>query len=205
MSDVTNEKTKHAVYAGIVVDVAEADLDRVQKLLAGITGGWQKAVGSALSRAAAAGRTEAKRPVLAEYAIDQSTYLRETRTINHFERSADGSISVAFAFAGYVIPLLRFNTSVDSSGSGRVVTQVKRNGAAETLNHAFKAQMGPHIGIYERTGAGRFPLRELYGPATPQMMYSNEAVMDAVEEKMADTYNRRIEHEVDALLNGWRR
>ncbi len=203
MSDVTNEKTKHAVYAGIVVDVAEADLDRVQKLLAGITGGWQKAVGSALSRAAAAGRTEAKRPVLAEYAIDQSTYLRETRTINHFERSADGSISVAFAFAGYVIPLLRFNTSVDSSG--RVVTQVKRNGAAETLNHAFKAQMGPHIGIYERTGAGRFPLRELYGPATPQMMYSNEAVMDAVEEKMADTYNRRIEHEVDALLNGWRR
>ena len=203
MSDVTNEKTKHAVYAGIVVDVAEADLDRVQKLLAGITGGWQKAVGSALSRAAAAGRTEAKRPVLAEYAIDQSTYLRETRTINHFERSADGSISVAFAFAGYGIPLLRFNTSVDSSG--RVVTQVKRNGAAETLNHAFKAQMGPHIGIYERTGAGRFPLRELYGPATPQMMYSNEAVMDAVEEKMADTYNRRIEHEVDALLNGWRR
>ena len=203
MSDVTNEKTKHAVYAGIVVDVAEADLDRVQKLLAGITGGWQKAVGSALSRAAAAGRTEAKRPVLAEYAIDQSTYLRETRTINHFERSADGSISVAFAFAGYVIPLLRFNTSVDSSG--RVVTQVKRNGAAETLNHAFKAQMGPHIGIYERTGAGRWPVKELYGPATPQMMYSNEAVMDAVEEKMADTYNRRIEHEVDALLNGWRR
>ena len=203
MSDVTNEKTKHAVYAGIVVDVAEADLDRVQKLLAGITGGWQKAVGSALSRAAAAGRTEAKRPVLAEYAIDQSTYLRETRTINHFERSADGSISVAFAFAGYVIPLLQFNTSVDSSG--RVVTEVKRNGAAETLNHAFEAQMRPHIGIYERTGAGRFPLRELYGPATPQMMYSNEAVMDAVEEKMADTYNRRIEHEVDALLNGWRR
>lgn len=167
---------------------------------------WQASAAagrSALSRAAAAGRTEAKRPVLAEYAIDQSTYLRETRTINHFERSADGSISVAFAFAGYVIPLLQFNTSVDSSG--RVVTQVKRNGAAETLNHAFKAQMGPHIGIYERTGAGRWPVKELYGPATPQMMYSNEAVMDAVEEKMADTYNRRIEHEVDALLNGWRR
>lgn len=204
MSDITDEKTKHAVYAGIVVDVAEADLDRVQKLLAGITGGWQKAVGSALSRAAAAGRTEAKKPILAEYAIDQSTYLGETRTINHFERSADGSVSVAFAFAGYVIPLLRFNTSVDSS-SGRVVTQVKRNGAAETLNHAFKAQMGAHTGIYERTGAGRFPVKELYGPATPQMMYSNEDVMDAVEEKMADTYQKRIEHEIDALLNGWRR
>lgn len=202
MSDVTNERTKHAVYAGITVDIAEDSLDRVQKLLAGISGGWQKAVGSALSRAAAAGRTEAKKPVLAEYAIDQNTYLRETRTINHFERNTDGSISVAFAFAGYVIPLLQFNTSVDSSG--RVVTQVKRNGAAETLNHAFKAQMGPHIGIYERTGASRFPVKELYGPATPQMMYSNETVMDAVEEKMADTYNRRIEHEVDALLNGWR-
>ena len=203
MSDITDEKTKHAVYAGIVVDVAEADLDRVQKLLAGITGGWQKAVGSALSRAAAAGRTEAKKPILAEYAIDQSTYLSETRTINHFERSADGSVSVAFAFAGYVIPLLRFNTSVDSSG--QVVTQVKRGSAATVLDHAFKAQMGAHTGIYERTGAGRFPVKELYGPATPQMMYSNEDVMDAVEEKMADTYQKRIEHEIDALLNGWRR
>lgn len=203
MSDVTNEKTKHAVYAGITVDIAEDSLDRVQKLLAGISGGWQKAVGSALSRAAAAGRTEAKKPILAEYAINQSTYLSETRTINHFERSADGSISVAFAFAGYVIPLTKFNTSVDSSG--RVVTQVKRNSAAETLNHAFQAAMGPHTGIYERVGAERFPVRELYGPATPQMMYSNEAVLDAVEEKMADTYNQRIEHEIDALLNGWRR
>ena len=134
MSDITNEKTKHAVYAGITVDIAEDSLDRVQKLLAGISGGWQKAVGSALSRAAAAGRTEAKKPILAEYAIDQSTYLSETRTINHFERSADGSVSVAFAFAGYVIPLLRFNTSVDSSG--QVVTQVKRGSAATALDHA---------------------------------------------------------------------
>ena len=37
------------------------------------------------------------------------------------------------------------------------------------------------------------------------MMYSNEDVMDEVEEKMADTYQKRIEHEIDALLNGWRR
>ena len=66
MSDITNEKTKHAVYAGITVDIAEDSLDRVQKLLAGISGGWQKAVGRALSRAAAGGGTEPKRPVLGE-------------------------------------------------------------------------------------------------------------------------------------------
>ena len=31
MSDITNEKTKHAVYAGITVDIAEDSLEPVLK------------------------------------------------------------------------------------------------------------------------------------------------------------------------------
>ena len=201
MSDITGANSSHAIYGGIVVDVAEDSLDKVSKLLAGISGGVYKAVGSALTRAAAAGRTAAKQPVTREYAISQSEFLARTKNINHFVRNSSGGISVVFGFRGNVIPLTRFDTRVNNSG--QVVTKVKRSGAAVTLDRAFSAQMGGHRGIYERVGVSRFPVEELYGPATPQMMYSNEAVTDEMERKMAETYEARIDHEILRILNGW--
>lgn len=187
--------------AGIAVDIAEESLDRVTKLLAGISGGVYKAVGSALTRAADAGKTAAKRPVTREYAISQSEFLAQTRNINHFVRESDGGLSVVFGFRGNVIPLMKFNTRVNNKG--QVVTQVKRSGTAATLERAFTAQMGGHRGVYERVGTQRFPVEELYGPVTPQMMYANEEVTDEIEAKMAETYEKRIDHEILRLLNSW--
>ena len=46
-------------------------------------------------------------------------------------------------------------------------------------------------------------MKELFGPATPQMMYSNEAVTDEMEDKMVETYEKRIDHEILRVLNGW--
>lgn len=203
MSDITSADSSHAIYGGVIVDVVEDSLDKATRLLAGINGGVYKAVGSALTRAAAAGKTAAKQPVTKEYTISQSEFLARTRNINHFVRESSGGISVVFGFRGNVIPLMKFNTRVN--GSGQIVTQVKRSGSAETLNRAFSAQMGGHRGIYERVGVSRFPVEELYGPATPQMMYSNEEVTDEIERKVADTYEKRIDHEILRILNGWGR
>ncbi len=203
MSDIVRSEGQHSTYAGLTVDIAEDSLDRVTKLLAGISGGVYKAVGSALTRAAAAGKTAAKQPVTREYSISQSEFLSQTRNINHFVRDTGGGLSVVFGFRGNVIPLMKFNTRVNNNG--QVVTQVKRSGAAATLDRAFTAQMGGHRGVYERVGVKRFPVEELYGPATPQMMYSNEEVMDEIEAKMAETYEKRIDHEILRILNGWGR
>lgn len=203
MSDIVRADSSHAVYSGLVVDIAEDSLDRAIRLLAGINGGVYKAVGSALTRAAASGKTAAKKPVTKEYAISQSEFLSRTKNINHFVRESGGGISVVFGFRGNVIPLMKFSTRINSSG--QVVTQVKRSGSAATLDRAFSAQMGGHRGIYERIGPSRFPVEELYGPATPQMMYSNEAVTDEIEQKVAETYEKRIDHEILRVLNGWGR
>ena len=198
-----NERGMTRMPAGITVDIAEDSLDRVANLLVDIHGGIYKAVGSALTRAASAGKTVAKRSVTKEYAINQSEFLARTQNVNHFIRQSDSGISVVFGFRGNVIPLMKFNTRVNNNG--QVVTQVKRSGAAATLDRAFAAQMGGHRGIYERIGAERFPVRELFGPATPQMMYSNEAVTDEMEDKMVKTYENRIDHEILRVLNGWGR
>ena len=225
MSDVTTDTMMHSVAAGITVDIAEEGFDRVSALLAGIPGGANRAVGSALARAAAAGKTVAKRAVTQEYAISSSEFSNRTKNINNIQRGSNGEVSINFGYRGSAIPLRVFDTKVmvDTYGglaphgggalsgkdgtkvdrSGRVVTRVKKSGARQALDHAFEAKMGSHYGIYERQGEKRFPVKELFGPATPQMMYSNENVMDSIEEKMASTYEERIEHEITRILNGW--
>lgn len=199
--DIESLYTRSTVYGGVIVDVVEEGLPRIQKILAGVRGGWQKAVGNALSRAAAAGKTEIKRAIADEYTLSQGDFLRATRNINHFQRDSAGGVSIEFGYAGYVIPLMHFATNVSSDG--RVTTQVKRTGARETLQNAFRAQMGSHTGIFERIGQDRFPVRELFGPSTPQMMHSNEAVWDRTEEKISAEYEKRVEHEILRLMNGW--
>lgn len=194
---------RHVKTADALEVIVEEDIDRVSNLLAGVSGGLYKAVGSALTRAAASGKTVAKSAVTKEYSISQSEFLSRTKNINHFVRESDGGLSVVFGFRGNVIPLMKFNTRVNNKG--QVVTQVKRSGTATTLDRAFTAQMGGHRGVYERVGVNRFPVEELYGPATPQMMYSNEDVMDEIEAKMAETYEKRIDHEILRILNGWGR
>ena len=82
MSDVTTDTMMHSVAAGITVDIAEEGFDRVSALLAGIPGGANRAVGSALARAAAAGKTVAKRAVTQEYAISGSEFSNRTKNIN---------------------------------------------------------------------------------------------------------------------------
>ena len=112
-----------------------------------------------------------------------------------------GGISVVLGFRGNVIPLLKFDTKYGDGG--RIATRVKRTSSAEMLESAFIAQVGGHRGVFEREGPARFPIRELFGPASPQMMYSNGDVLDDIEQKMADTYEKRIEHEILRVMNGW--
>jgi len=196
MSDISNEQTHHAIFAGLVVDIAEEKFAEAQRLLKGIPGGAKKAIGSALARAGHAGQTVAKRSVIKEYNINGSTFLNYTRNLNRFV----GEGMIDFGFQGNLIPLIRFSFV---SGTDRVAVNVRKDTGVHLLDHAFVASMHGHLGIYEREGRSRLPIRELYGPATPQMMYSNEEVLDSVEEKVAETFSKRIDHEIERIMNGW--
>jgi ribosomal protein L18 len=197
--DKESELIKQRTTAGVTVEVVENSLDKVTALLAGVQSDINKAVGSALKRAAGVGKTIGKRLATKEYTISQSEFLAQTKNINHIR----GTTSVSFGFKGYVIPLLRFNTCIDSNG--RVVTQVRRQNTPTVLEHAFAAQMGGHSRrIYEREGPERFPVRQLFGPSTPKMM-ENADILEEMDAKMAEAYENRIDHEILAILNGWRK
>jgi hypothetical protein len=181
-----------------VDDEGDGHLPRVQKLLAGIPGGVYKAVGSAFARAAAAGKNKAGKMVAEEYAINQSTFKEHTTNINHFRKDGQ-SLEVVFGFRGHVVPLIRFDTKVTKDG--HVKAGVKRGGTKAVLDKAFVAQVGGHTGVYERLTSKRYPLKQLFGPSTAQML-NNEDVLDRMDETIRATYDKRLEHEISRILQG---
>lgn len=188
------------IQGGLIVDVVEEDIPRVSKILAGIPNGVYKAVGSALARAGKSGITHGARMVSKEYTLPYSEIVRHVRTINRRKDHGSG-IEVVFGYAGHVIPLVAFDFSAPKTG--KLAARVKKSSSKETLDRAFVGHMGRHVGIFQRETEERFPVKELFGPAVPSMMYSNEEVMDSIEEKVVETYEKRIEHEITRILNGY--
>jgi hypothetical protein len=182
-------------------EVGEYKLDEAIRLLAGIPGGVYRAVGSSIKRSAKHGLTVGMKIVSKEYAITQKELKNRTKNINTVVKGGSGSYEVTFGYLGNVIPLIKFDTRVNKKGL--VTTRVLRSSAREKLDHAFKSQMKSHTGIYERETDKRLPVRELYGPSAVQAFFARETTVDRMDDEIRATYEKRIEHEVLRVLNGW--
>lgn len=176
-------------------------LDRANKILAGLgSGAAIRATYYAGKRAAEKARTEAGRLAASEYTISKGIFMANTNSNRKVSVSggSGGTSSISISFAGSVLPLLKFKTRVSKKGG--VITQVKR-GSSATLQHAFAvSQYGGNI--FERIGAARFPIEGLYGPSTGHMM-QNEKVSEEMGTIILDTFNERMEVEINRILNGW--
>lgn len=77
------------------------------------------------------------------------------------------------------------------------------------FQHAFVSRMKStgHTGIYERTGGmtsnDKDEIKELFGPSVPQMLGSSE-VAEKLSAAAMDKFEERLDHEINAILNGWR-
>lgn len=183
--------------AGLLnLTISEDSLQKANALLKNINGGFERAVSSALKRAAESGKTEAKGAVSKEYAISQGQFLSYTNIVNPSVKSGGGSVSISFGYRGTVIPLTEFNVSVSKEGGVRA--NVKRANSPKWIPRAFQLS-----GLWRREGSERYPIHKLYGPATPQAIYSNPSVQEAVEKKIDETWETRIDHEISRILNGY--
>ncbi len=207
MSDVYS-MTRSEAKAGISVFVTDdvgggGSIDRAMAMLAGIPHGADKAIGSAIKRAAQSGEAHAAKVIRQEYYIkagDFKSYTQSKRKIT----SHAGETTVDIEFRGRHIPLMKFNTKFGSDG--RVSVHVKRTSSGGILNHVFQANVGTHghSGIFERVTDKRFPIEEKLGPSTPQMMNANDDIAQEIGDKVREVFDERLDHEILAVLNGWR-
>lgn len=177
-------------------------IERARTLLAGFPHGADKAIGSAIKRAAITGESYAARAVGKHYYIKVGDFKRYTKSKRRIH-TANGETTVDIEFRGQHIPLLRFDTKIGTDG--RVRAKVKRSSRGDVLSHVFQQAVGnQHIGLFERIGISRFPIEEKYGPSTPQMMSANEDLSQEIGDKVREAFDNRIEHEILAIMNGWR-
>lgn len=187
-----------------VDDVGKYKIERVNKILLRVPEDVRAATYNALKRAGDAARTKAGQFAAAEYTVSKGTFMANTKNQYSIHygggRLSGGLTSVGISFRGSVIPLLSFNTRY--SRGGGIQTQVKRSGAAAQLDHVFVARMRGATGAFERVGKERFPVEGKYGPSTAHMM-QNEKVIQEMDRVIRETYDKRIEHEILRLMNGW--
>ena len=184
-----------------VVQSGEVTLERVNKLLATFPGGVQSAMHNALKRAGETAKTKAGTYAAEEYTINKGTFMGQTKHKTEI-KNAGGELSLNISFAGSVLPLLTFNTRY--ARGGVMHAQVKRKGGGGSLFHVFTARIKGPLRAYERTTTKRFPLEAKFGPSTAHMMH-NEIVTEKMDEVIQETFDKRIEHEITRIMNGWGR
>lgn len=181
------------------VEVSRNALDHATRLLAGLPGGIEKALASAAKRAGTSAKTKAGQYAAAEYTITKSTFMGKT-DVKSKSSASGGGAGMTIVFRGAVIPLIEFNTRYSRGGS--VQTQVKRSGSAAILQHVFVNTIFGKLGAFERLGSKRFPVEQKYGPSTAHMM-QNEKVIEQMDKQIKETFEKRLDHEVMRILNGW--
>lgn len=109
--------------------------------------------------------------------------------------NAGGNTSDVIVRSGW-IPLSKLGATQTKSG-----VRVKLRGS---YKHAFLATMNSgHRGVMMRTGAGRFPIRELFGPNPAHDITNNDAVyLDLLAEVIDEAMAPRVLHEISRLLPG---
>lgn len=139
------------------------------------------------------------------WTLQRKIQVTQTRLIEWLGRY-DWNVYVSFSGGkdSTVLPLYRFNVSPTIPIQRATVSAAVLAGNGRTpFQDAFIARMqSGHTGMFERDGSKRLPISEFMGPSTAQMA-GNSIVLADVEEKAQEVINKRVEHEITRILNGY--
>lgn len=199
-----------------MIEITEETINRVEKILAGVPKGAERALSNALNRGLSRVKTGAVKRVKEVYAVQSSAISEQTTT--RIKKASTGNLTGYVHYSGYKIPLFKFSVTPKTTGTGRRVHAVVERGQGGTFEEAFIAEMSNgHLGVFERTGEQGIEARlekykkknkhtekveEKMGLSMAQMT-GNDKVIDKLEEEVEKTMEQRIEHEITRLLNGY--
>jgi hypothetical protein len=202
-----------------MIEVSEQSINKIHALLAGIQDADEKVLKPAITRGLMAGKTAAGREIRRTYHISAEELGK--RGFMKYENPVkkDGGIIGTLMYSGAVIPLIKFKVSPQTPKNG--VTPSAAVLKASSLvsfsgeKNVFVGQtQAGHTGVFQReegkystkrgTGKNKHTesIRQLYAPPAPKMM-GNEQVIQAVEDRVNEVINQRIDHEIERLLNNY--
>jgi hypothetical protein len=119
------------------------------------------------------------------------------------DKASTTNLEGVLTFAGYMIPLIRFNVKPASPKRQIVSVSVLREAGASRLHSAYVANLGKYeVGVFERLTRKRESSQELFGPSAAHMA-GNENVTEEAAVKAQETIDKRVTAEVSRILNGY--
>lgn len=180
----------------VTVDVDEKMIQQVQDKLGKFHKQAPAAISRALNRAATTVNATVRKEVRKVYNIkakDVSDTLKKTKATR-------SDLRAAVISSGSPIGLDKFKVSpktVNPRRKSPIKIGVKKSNLKRVMG-AFVADVNG-IKVFKRKTKKRLPIERLFGPSVPQML-ENENVTDVVKKKGQDTFDQRLEHEINRIL-----
>lgn len=178
----------------IVID--ETGIEEVAQRLGEIRNKAPNAISNALNRSLTNVSATLKKEVRAKYHVKAGD-IQKTLKI---KRASAGKLSAEVRSSGSPISLEKFKVSpktVNPRRKTQLKIAIKKNGTKQILG-AFIADVNGNK-VFKRVSKHRLPIEKLFGPSVPQMA-AEEGVVENVNAKAAETYEQRLEHEINRLL-----
>lgn len=188
-----------------MIRITDEQADRVHRTLGGIKNGSEKAFKSIINRTLDTIETESVRQIQEVYIIKAATLKNKNTTKVGFKRATYGNLAGEIKFAGYKVPLYKYDVSPKKPNRGIISTRKLKSSSRKEFRNAFIASMtqsSGHTGIFERTTKNHYPIIEIMGDSFAEMAGSS-LVMEKIEEKAEETIDKRIDVEINRILNGY--
>lgn len=184
-----------------MIEITAEHAERVNAVLGGIKNAPNKVFYNVINRALSTVRTQSGKLIAATYQIKQKEI--KSNSNMRVSKANTNNLTGEIAFAGTVIPLMAFQVSPKSPQKKTVSVKVLRESGGKRLESAYVADLGRYgVGVFERLTSKRASSQQLFGPSVAHMA-ENERVLDQMEERAQETIDKRVEHEISRILNGY--
>ncbi len=184
-----------------MIEISEETIARVERILAGVPRGTERALSNAINRGLGSAKTQAFQEVREIYSVKQGDL--SGATVTRVQKASTGEVAGYIAFSGVKLPLYKFNVSPKIPKKTNHIKAGLMKGSWTLFENAFIAQMDSgHIGIFERETSKRLPIGQIMGLSGAQMV-GNEEIIEKLSKSTQEKINERLEHEIDRILNGY--
>jgi hypothetical protein len=176
-------------------------LEHAKRTLRALPEGVERAAVPAMNRASLAGKTYGVRKMMATYATKRANVARTVSML----KATRASLLAGFSSRGNRIPLTSFQVRPGRPSTRRdqLSVTVRKDSGGKGIKRGFvnSTKAGGRLGVFQRDGSARYPIRMLFGPAVPQML-NESGVREEIEERATQILALRFDHEIGRLLKG---
>jgi len=178
----------------LVVDFSQ--LEKHLKVLRDIKNGVPRVLVPTINRTLAAGQTAIKREIRKRYEIKYSDIPIKKETAHY------GNLEGSLTLADHMMELGKFHISPRGVQKRRPLKPIfarVRVGKGGRLATGFMTGGLPYAGPWRRVGKSRLPIKKMLTISAP-IMASQPSVAPVIAKVMGDTFEKRLDHEIERVM-----